>query len=245
MDTETLFGVKGKVVLVTGGAKGIGRMIAEGFVANGAKVYLSGREAKACESAAAEMASIARHGGSAHALPADLQKLSECQRLAEEVSRREPGGLHVLVNNAGANWGADIDSYPDAAWTKVLTLNLQRAFTLTQLCLPLLERASSAEDPARVVHIGSIDGLRVPTLSTYAYSASKAGLHHLSRALARELGPRHVTSNVLACGPFRTKMMKATLEAAGDAFAEEIPLRRIGKDEDVAGACIFLASKAG
>ncbi|KZZ89153.1 NAD(P)-binding domain protein [Moelleriella libera RCEF 2490] len=207
MDTNSLFSVKGKVVLVTGGAKGIGRMIATAFVTNGAKVYITGRDAAACDAA--------------------------------------PSGLHVLVNNAGATWGADVDSFPDAAWTKLLTLNLHRVFTLTQLCLPLLGAAASREDPARVIHIGSIDGVRVPNLGTYAYSASKAGLHHLSRHLAVDLGPRNITSNVLACGPFRTKMMRATLEAAGDAMNENIPLRRIGRDEDVAGSAIFLASKAG
>ncbi|KID98892.1 short chain dehydrogenase/reductase, partial [Metarhizium majus ARSEF 297] len=245
MDVNTLFGVQGKVVLVTGGAKGIGRMIATGFVTNGAKVYITGRDAPACHAAVADLQPLARLSGSIHALPANLQNLDECRALAASLARLEPGGLHVLVNNAGATWGADIDSHPDAAWTKLLTLNLQRAFTLTQLCLPLLERAGSQDDPARVIHIGSIDGVRVPSLANYAYSASKAGLHHLSRHLARDLGFRNVTSNVLACGPFRTKMMKATLDAAEDVLKENIPLRRIGRDEDVAGSAVFLASKAG
>lgn len=220
-------------------------MIAEGFIANGAKVYLTGRDADACHAAVAALNPLARHGAQAHALPADLQSLAACEALVKELTRLEPDGLHVLVNNAGAAWGADIDSYPDSAWTKVLTLNLQRVFSLTQLALPLLERAGTAEDPARIINIGSIDGIRVPALPNFAYSASKAGLHHLSRALARELGPRNVTSNVLACGPFPTKMMKATLDAAGDLLKAEIPLRRVGAPEDVAGAAIFLASKAG
>ncbi|KAI9167711.1 Rhamnolipids biosynthesis 3-oxoacyl-[acyl-carrier-protein] reductase [Paramyrothecium foliicola] len=248
MNSDNLFDVKGKVVLVTGGAKGIGRMIAEGFIANGAKVYVSGRDADACHAAVKDLTAAARHGASAHALPANLQHLAECERLAAELAAREPGGLHVLVNNAGATWGADLDKYPDAAWTKVLTLNLQRVFSLTQLLLPLLERAAAAKgaDPAAVVHIGSIDGLRVPALQNYAYAASKAGLHHLSRALAKELGPRNITSNVLACGPFPTKMMKAVLESEmGDVLNAEVPVGRIGRPADVAGACIFLASKAG
>ncbi|KAL7807974.1 NAD(P)-binding protein [Trichoderma gracile] len=248
MDIANLFSVKGKVVLVTGGAKGIGRMIAEGFVANGAKVYLTGRDAPACNSAAAELTKLGSQsggGGSAHALPANLQELAQCEALVRRLTELEPRGLHVLVNNAGAAWGADMDSYPDHAWSKVLTLNLHRVFTLTQLCLPLLERAATHEDPARLIHIGSIDGLRVPTVSNVAYAASKAGLHHMSRVMAKELGPRHVTSNVLACGPFATKMMRATLEAAGDALMEEMPRGRIGTPQDVAGASLFLASRAG
>lgn len=231
---------------MTGGAKGIGRMIAEGFVANGARVYLAGRDAAACAAAVDALAPLAaRAGGAVRGLAADLQSLDDCRRLADAVAAAEPAGLHVLVNNAGAAWGERIDDYPDAAWTKVLTLNLQRVFTLTQMCLPQLERAARPGDPARVVHIGSIDGLRAPAVANFAYSASKAGLHHLSRALARELGPRHVTSNVVACGPFATKMMRATLEAFGDAIAAEVPLRRIGCPDDVAGACIYLASRAG
>lgn len=221
-------------------------MIAEGFASAGANIYLTGRDAKACTAAVEELAPIAkRAGGAAHALPANLQKMDECERLVSELTSREPGGLHVLVNNAGAAWGADLDSFPDSAWTKVLTLNLQRVFTLTQMCLPLLEKAGSHEDPARLIHIGSIDGIRAPAVPNYAYSASKAGLHHLSRHLARDVGPRHITSNVLACGPFPTHMMKATLDAVGDMIREEVPLKRIGNAEDVAGACIFLASQAG
>lgn len=220
-------------------------MIAEGLVANGAKVYLTGRDAEACEAAATELTAAARHGASAVSLPADLQKLSECEAIAARLTELEPAGVHILVNNAGAAWGQEIDTFPDAAWNKLLTLNLQRAFTLTQLLLPLLERAASPTDPARLVHIGSVDGIRVPNLPSFAYSASKAGLHMLSRHLARDLGPRHITSNVLACGPFATKMMRATLDAIGDLLNEEIPLRRIGAPQDVAGACIFLCSKAG
>lgn len=220
-------------------------MIAEGFLVNGAKVYISGRDAAACDATVADLSKVARHGATIHAIPADLQKLEACNALVDAIAKREPAGLHVLVNNAGAAWGEDIDTFPDSAWTKVLTLNLQRAFTLTQLCLPLLGKAATPEDPARVVHIGSIDGLRVPLLSSYAYSASKAGLHHLSRHLARELGQRSITSNVLACGPFDTKMMKSTLDSVGDLLRSEIPVKRIGVPEDVAGACIFLASKAG
>ena len=216
-------------------------MIAEGFAANGAKVYITGRDAAACHQTVEELRAV----GSVHALPANLQHLSECQDLVKTLTQREPGGLDVLVNNAGATWGADIDSHPDSAWTKLLTLNLQRVFTLTQLCLPLLEAKATAGNPARLIHIGSIDGIRVPTMANFAYSASKAGLHHLSRHMARDLGSRNITSNVLACGPFPTKMMKATLDAAGELIKAEVPLGRIGAAEDVAGSALFLASKAG
>lgn len=153
----------------------------------------------------------------------------------------------MLVNNSGAAWGEPLDTHPDAAWTKLLTLNLQRVFTLTQLLLPLLEKKGGAGGaaPARVINIGSIDALRVPTMENYAYSASKAGLHHLTRTLAAALGPRGVTVNTLACGPFPSKMMKAVLEDAGDAIAEANPLGRIGTPQDAAGACLFLCGRAG
>ncbi|KAK5010058.1 dehydrogenase with different specificitie [Cryomyces antarcticus] len=242
MDASNLFDVKGKVVLVTGGAKGIGRMISEGFVTNGAKVYISSRDAKACDQAVQELNALGK--GTAVAIPADFYKEADCKRLAEEIARREPA-LHVLVNNSGSNWGAPYDQYPESAWTRVLTLNLHRVFTITQLLTPLLEAGATADSPSRVINIGSVDGLRVPALETFAYSASKAGLHHLSRVLANYLGRRHITSNVLACGPFESKMMKATLEKYKDEIESGIPLGRIGSPQDVAGACLFLSSRAG
>ena len=161
---------QGKVVLVTGGAKGIGRMISEGFVANGAKVYISSRDAKACEAACKELNALGK--GSAHAIPADFYKESDCKRLADELKAREEK-LHVLVNNSGSNWGAPYDQYPDSAWMRVLTLNLQRVFTITQLVTPLLEKGAAEGNPARIINIGSIDGLRVPALETFAYSGKE------------------------------------------------------------------------
>ncbi|KAF2087689.1 short chain dehydrogenase/reductase family [Saccharata proteae CBS 121410] len=245
MDVSNLFSVKGKVVLVTGGAKGIGRMISEGFVANGARVYISSRDAKACEAAVAGLNKAGKKsGGEAFAIPADFYKESECKRLAEEIGKREKA-LHILINNSGSNWGAPYSEYPDAAWTRVLTLNLHRVFTLTQLLTPLLEAGSQPLDPSRIINIGSVDGLRVPSLETFAYSSSKAGLHHLSRVLANHLGKRGITSNTLACGPFQSKMMKATLEKFQDEIEGGIPLGRIGSPQDVAGACLFLSSRAG
>ncbi|KAI9065950.1 AAA-domain-containing protein [Trametes sanguinea] len=240
---NNLFGVKGKVVLVTGGSRGIGKMIATGFVKNGAKVYISSRSAKDCEATAKEL--NAEGAGICIPLPADMQKLEEVERLVTELGAREKA-LHVLVNNAGAAWGATLDDYPDSAWTKLLTLNLQRVFTLTQKCLPLLRAAAEQggmdgdayRDPARIINIGSIEGISVPVHETYAYSASKAGLHQLSRHLAGRLGPEGITSNTLACGPFESKMMAATLNQLGEFIKASIPLGRIGTPEDVAGAWV-------
>jgi len=249
-DVSNLFNVSGKVVLVTGGSRGIGKMIATGFVKNGAKVYISSRSPKDCEVTAKELNALGP--GQCVTIPADLQKVQEVERLAKELSSKEKV-LHVLVNNAGAAWGSTIEEYPDDAWTKVLTLNLQRVFTLTQKCLPLLRAAAEAggvtgevyHDPARIINIGSVEGLGVPNHETYAYSASKAALHHLSRNLGGRLGWEGIHSNTIACGPFESKMMAHTLKTTGHLILAEIPARRIGTPEDVAGTALFLASRAG
>jgi len=243
MDIPQLFDVKGKVVLVTGGAKGIGRMISEGYVQNGARVYISSRDVKACNQACEELNALGK--GSAFAIPADFYKEEDCKKLAAELGKREKG-LHVLVNNSGSNWGAPYEEYPDAAWVRVLTLNLQRVFTITQLLTPLLESAAKASgDPSRIINIGSVDGLRVPGMETFAYSASKAGLHHLSRSLAHHLGRRNITSNTIACGAFESKMMAATLQKFRKSIEAGVPLGRIGSPRDIAGTCLFLSSRAG
>jgi NAD(P)-dependent dehydrogenase (short-subunit alcohol dehydrogenase family) len=235
-----LFSIEGKVALVTGGSRGIGLMIARGYAERGARVYISARSADACAAAAAEVAKV----GTCAALPADLSKHAEVKRLAAELAEREPA-LHVLVNNAGANWSAPIEEYPDAAWDKVLALNVKAIFHLTVALLPQLAAAATPEDPARVINIGSADGLQVPLLETYAYSASKAAVHHLTRVLARKLAPRDITVNAVAPGPFESKMMAATLERFGDAIAKTNPRKRIGTPEDMAGVAIYLASRAG
>ncbi|KAF2634332.1 NAD(P)-binding protein [Massarina eburnea CBS 473.64] len=242
MDIAGLFNVKDKVVLVTGGAKGIGRMISEGFIHNGANVYIASRDGKACEQACKELNALGK--GKADYITADFYKEEDVKKVAEELKKRA-GKLDVLVNNSGSNWGESYDSYPSAAWDRVLNLNLKRVFQLTQAVTPLLEAAGSATSPSRIINIGSVDGLRVPSLETFAYSASKAGLHHMSRVLASHLGKRHITSNTIACGPFQSKMMKATLEKFGDQIASGVPLGRIGSPDDVAGTCIWLSSRAG
>ena len=237
---KNLFSVAGKVALVTGGSRGIGMMIARGYVENGATVYISSRKREVCDEAAAELSKL----GACHSLPADLSVEAECNRVAAELAAREPK-LHILVNNAGANWGAPLAEYPDDAWNKVLALNVKSIFHLTRACLPQLEAAATAADPARVINIGSIDGLRVPLLHTYAYSSSKAAVHHLTRVLAVELAAKQITVNAVAPGPFESKMMAETLRTFGDAIRASVPLGRIGAPEDMAGIAIYLASRAG
>jgi NAD(P)-dependent dehydrogenase (short-subunit alcohol dehydrogenase family) len=237
---KDLFSVKGKVVLVTGGSRGIGFMIAHGFVANGAKVYISARKQEELDEAQRE---LAKHG-SVSTIRADLSSDAGCEALAAEIAKREPK-LHVLVNNAGANWGAPLAEYPGAAWDKVLALNVKAVFLLTRLLVPQLTAAATAADPARVINIGSVDGLHVPGLETYAYSASKAAVHHLTRTLAKRLATQHVNVNAVAPGPFQSKMMKQTLEDFGEAIVASVPRGRIGEPEDMAGVAIYLASRAG
>jgi NAD(P)-dependent dehydrogenase (short-subunit alcohol dehydrogenase family) len=237
---KDLFSVEGKVALVTGGSRGIGLMIARGFVEAGAKVYISARKADACDAAAAELSKQ----GECVSIPADLATEAEARRLAEAVAAREPA-LHVLVNNAGANWGAPLAEFPDSAWDKLLAVNVKAIFHLTRALLPQLEKAASAADPARVINIGSIDGLHVPALETYAYSTSKAAVHHLTRVLAKKLAPRKITVNAVAPGPFESKMMAQTLRDFGGMIVESCPLKRIGEPEDMAGVAIYLASRAG
>jgi NAD(P)-dependent dehydrogenase (short-subunit alcohol dehydrogenase family) len=235
-----LFDLTGKVAVVTGGTRGIGLMMARGLLQAGARVYVSSRKAEAGDAAVAELSS----SGTVRSLPADLSREAECLRLAAEVGEREDA-VHVLVNNAGATWGEPLATFPASAWDKVLDLNLKSPFFLTRAFLPLLEEAATDDDPARVVNVGSIDGLHVPPMHTYSYSASKAGLHHLTRVLARELGPRRITVNAVAPGPFESKMMAETLRTSGRAIAERAPLRRIGRPDDMAGVVVYLTSRAG
>jgi NAD(P)-dependent dehydrogenase (short-subunit alcohol dehydrogenase family) len=239
MSVADLFSVAGKVALVTGGSRGIGVMIASGLVEAGARVYVASRKQADCDRAAAELAKR----GTCIALPGDLASHAGTRALADAFAAREPA-LHVLVNNAGANWGAPLADYPEAGWDKVMALNVKAVFDLTRMLIPQLEAASRPGDPARVINVGSIDGLQVPVLETYAYSASKAAVHHLTRTLARKLAPR-ITVNAIAPGPFESKMMAETLKHFGDSIVKSCPLGRIGEASDMAGIAIYLASKAG
>lgn len=238
-----LFSIAGKTALVTGGGQGIGLMISRGFIEAGAKVYISSRKLDVITAVAEELSALP---GSAGCIPiqADLSSAAECERVANELTAAE-GSLDILVNNAGANWGEAYETFPDKAWDRVLDLNVKGVFHLTRYLTPALAAAATAEDPARVINIGSIDGLHVPMLDTYSYSTSKAAVHHLTKVLARKLAPQHITVNAIAPGPFESKMMAATLDAFGDAIRSQVALGRIGEPEDMAGVSIFLSSRAG
>ncbi len=236
-----LFSIEGKVAVVTGGSRGIGKMIAAGFVDAGARVYISSRDADACAETAAELS----ERGTCIAFPAHLGTLEGAERLADQVSEREPL-LHILVNNAGAIWEEPIDDYNDAAFDKLWDINVRAAFRLTQRFLPQLRAAATPTDPARVINVGSIDGLRVPLFETYAYSASKAGTHMLSQHLALRLGRENITVNVIAPGPFDSKMTRTTLGTVEGRkeMISHVPLARVGTPDEAAGLAIFLSSPA-
>ena len=239
---SSLFGLDGKLAVVTGGSRGIGFMIADGLIDMGCRVIISARKADQVNAAAGRLS----EKGECTALVADLSTPEGCDELASAISEREDL-LHILVNNAGASWGADLDEFPLAGWDKVMNTNVRGPFLLTQRLLPLLRNAATEDDPARVINIASVDGLRVPRLETYSYSASKAGIIMLGRHLGKRLAPEHITVNAIAPGPFDSKMMSFVLDDPdGRAeIAAGVPLGRIGAPDDMAGAAIYLASRAG
>ena len=234
-----LFSVAGKVAIVTGGSRGIGRMIAEGFVENGVRTYITARKADACAETAAELSKK----GECIALPADLSTKEGREAFVAEITARE-AKIDILVNNAGAAWGAPFEEYPDEGYDKVMDINVKAIFTLTRDLMPLLKQGASQQNPSRVINIGSIDGLRVSTMDNFAYGASKAAVHFLTKNLALRLGPKGVTVNAIAPGAFQSNMMNATLEKFQDKIESENPLGRIGSPEDMAGLALYLASNA-
>lgn len=237
MDVSSLFRLDNRVALVTGGSRGIGRMIAEGFVASGAKVYVSSRRADACAATAAAL------GPNAIALPHDVSTVEGCRALAADLAAREPQ-LDILVNNAGAAWGEPFESFPEKGWDKVMDLNVKSPFFLTQALHRLLKAGGSAERPAKVINITSIDGQRLNAWETYSYQASKAALIHLTRRMAARLARDQIHVTSIAPGAFPSDMNKAARDHGG-TVAQAIPARRIGVAEDMAGAAIYLASRAG
>jgi NAD(P)-dependent dehydrogenase (short-subunit alcohol dehydrogenase family) len=236
--TQDLFDVAGKTALVTGGSRGIGKMIAAGLAEAGVRVVISSRKEQELRATAAELG--------CEAVPGDLSRPEGATGLAEAV-RREFDRLDILVNNAGASWGAPLEEFPASAWDRVMHTNVEGVFQLTVALLPALRASASEADPARVINIGSIDGLRVPIVENYSYSASKAAVHMLTRHLAKRLAPEHITVNAIAPGPFESKMMAFLLdnpETRGQ-IERAVPLGRIGRPDDVAGLTLFLASRAG
>jgi NAD(P)-dependent dehydrogenase (short-subunit alcohol dehydrogenase family) len=237
---KDLFSLQGRTALVTGGSRGIGKMIAAGFVAHGAKVYISSRKAEPCEATAAE---LSQQGGVCIALPEDVSTVEGCRKLTAAYAARE-SKLDILVNNAGAAWAADFTEFPEEGWDKVMDLNLKSPFFLTQALHPLLRGAASQDRPAKVINVASIDGIKLNPLETYSYHASKSALIYLTRRMAARLISDFIAVTAIAPGPFASNMNRAARDHA-DEVAARNPSQRIGRDEDMAGAAIYLASRAG
>ncbi len=238
MDTSQLFSLANRTALITGGSRGIGRMIAEGFLAQGARVYISARKAAACDATAKELSA---HGHCV-SLPADVSTLEGAKALMEAYAKHE-SSLDILVNNAGAAWGAPFDEFPESGWDKVVDLNLKTPFFLTQMLTPMLKKAAT-DHLAKVINIASIDGISVNPQETYSYAASKAGLIQLTRRMALKLAPERIAVSAIAPGAFASDMNKDARDH-GDEVKQRIPAGRIGEAEDMAGAAIYLASRAG
>ena len=244
---NNLFSIEGKIALVTGGSRGIGEMIAAGFLANGAKVYISSRKAEVCDETANRLQE--QYGGECISLPADLANLDGIESLVNSLPDGEK--LDILVNNAGASWGESIDEYSEKGWDKVMDTNVKGVFFLTQKLLPLLRSSATAEDPSRVINIGSIDGIKTGLFDAFSYGPSKAALHHLTRVLAASLVKENIIVNAIAPGPFPTWMLSTGVGGGGDLdinwdeVGNSNPRGRVGTPEDIAGLAIFLCSRAG
>ncbi|HET6663832.1 MAG TPA: SDR family oxidoreductase [Acidimicrobiales bacterium] len=249
LSIERLFSVRDKVVVVTGGSRGLGEMIAAGFLANGARVYISSRKADVCDATAARLAE--EYGGTCVSIPANLAELDGIDAFVTQLREHEQR-VDILVNNAGVSWGAPIEEFPEIGWDKVMDTNVKGVFFLTQRLLPLLEAGATPDEPARVINIGSVDGIRTPTFDTHSYGPSKAAVHALTRQMAAKLVRRNILVNAIAPGPFPTWMLSTGLGTGGDveatdwaALGASVPRGRVGTPEDIAGLAIFLASRAG
>ena len=249
MKIDDLFSIEGKTALVTGGSRGIGEMIAAGFLANGVTTYISSRKADVCDATAKRLAD--EYGGTCVSLPADCSTVEGVDALGKALEEHT-AKLDILVNNAGASWGAKLGEFPEVGWDKVMDTNVKGVFFLTQRLIPLLESAGTPEDPSRVVNIGSIDGIGVPAFDTFSYGPSKAAVHHLTRQLAAHLVRRNIIVNAIAPGPFPTWMLSTGVGTGGDVDGTDWdligrgnPRGRVGSPEDIAGLTIFLCSRAG
>ena len=238
---KDIFSIKGKVALVTAGSRGIGSMIAAGFLSSGAKVYISSRKADACDETAKKLSE--EYGGECISIPADVSNVEGIEALADAIKAKEDK-LDILINNAGVAWGEPIDTYPEMGWDKVMDTNVKSIFFLTQKFVKLLEKSGTNSDPSRVINVGSIDGIGIPRAETYSYPASKAAVHQLTRVLANRLAERNININAIAPGPFQSQMMNETLKKYEKEIINSVPRKRIGVPEDMAGAAIFLSSKA-
>ncbi len=249
MQVQDLFSIKGKVALVTGGSRGIGEMIAAGFLANGAKVYISSRKADVCNATAERLGK--KFGGECISIPGNVADLPGIEAIAAELGKREEK-LDILVNNAGAAWGAPLDEFPESGWDKVMDTNVKGMFFLTQKLLPLLRKAATHEDPARVINVGSIDGIKTSRFDNFSYGPAKAAVHHLTRQLGARLVKENIILNAIAPGPFPTWMLSTGVGYGGktegvdwERVGKNNPRGRVGTAEDIAGLAIFLSSRAG
>ncbi|MBT8145358.1 MAG: SDR family oxidoreductase [Gammaproteobacteria bacterium] len=241
---QSLFSLEGKHALVTGGSGGLGMMMSKGLLQNGATVTISSRSQEKCDKALVELQQYGKCAG----ICADLTRADDRARLVADIDTGGAGGLDILVNNAGTNWGARLEDYPDDGFAKVVETNLNAVFSLTRDLTPLLAKNSKASDPSRIINIGSMDGLQVPVVQripTFAYSASKAALHHLTRTLAVDLASRHITVNAVAPGFFESKMTDYVLANYRQDIEADCPLGRIGQPAEIVGVVIYLASRAG
>lgn len=237
MKIENLFSVAGKTVVITGGSRGIGEMIARAYVDNGATVILTSRKASDVEGLAVQL------GSAAHAIPADLSQMAEIERFAAAVENLTPK-VDILFNNAGASWGGEFDDFPEVGWDKVMDINVKSVFFLTQRLIKLLEAAASTDDNARVINIGSIDGIHVSGIETYSYAASKAAVLHLTRMMAKNLAGRHIAVNAIAPGYFPSKMTAGIAEEFAAESLAATPMHRRGNADDMGGVALFLGSRA-
>lgn len=243
LDIQSLFSLEGKVALVTGGSRGIGYMITQGLLQAGARVYISARNARTCEHAAQELSAY----GECMALPGDVTDPDSRRQLCEQLEAMEPR-LNILVNNAGTAWGENYKDFPESAFDKVMRVNVTAMFALTRDLTPLLEPAATRDDPARVINIGSMEGLHIPTVhgvGNYAYTASKAAVHHLTRHLAVELGSRQITVNAIAPGFFPSKMTDHVFTHRRKEIEGNSLLGRVGTAAEMAGIATYLSGRAG